>query len=169
MTTFRPIDGWLFPPDTPAPTAFEQLEAGAITVRYPKSDHHLAHSLTSTLQTASTHLNALSTADLITLLGAVGERFRRSLDDATIAEIAANSGLSRAMTRETLAGMADSWTTEALDRLVRAEFPDPRVLDGFVAEADRSVHAAAPGVTLHFGAGSVPGVTVTSMLRALLV
>ena len=73
------------------------------------------------------------------------------------------------MTRKTLTGMAASWTTDALDRLVRAEFPDPRVLDGFVAESGRAVHATAPGVTLHFGAGSVPGVTVTSMLRALLV
>ena len=33
----------------------------------------------------------------------------------------------------------------------------------------RRVRAAAPAVTLHFGAGSVPGVTVTSMIRALLV
>ena len=106
---------------------------------------------------------------MITLLGSVGERFARTLDDDTIAEIASNSGLSPAMTRETLAGMAASWTTVALDRLVRAEFPDPRVLDGFVTEADRAVRAAAPGTTLHFGAGSVPGVTVTSMIRALLV
>ena len=164
-----PTDAWLFPPGTPAPTTFEHLDAGAIKIRYPKSDHHLAHTLASALHVARPHLAALATSDLITLLGSVGERFTGTLDDATIAEIAANSGLSRAMTRETLAGMARSWTTDALDRLVRAEFPDPRVLDGFVAGTDRAVRAAAPGVTLHFGAGSVPGVTVTSMLRALLV
>ncbi len=164
-----PIDAWLFPPDAPAPTTFEHLNAGAVQLRYPKSDHHLAHSLTSTLHAARPHLATLATSDLVTLLGTVGERFNRTLDDATIAEIAANGGLSPAMTRETLTGMAESWTTEALDRLVRAEFPDPRVLDGFVAETDRAVRATAPGVTLHFGAGSVPGVTVTSMIRALLV
>ena len=153
----------------PAPTAFEHVDAGAVRIRHPKSDHDLAHNLTSSLRNARTGLSTLSTDALITLLGSVGERFTRTLDDATIAEIASNSGLSPAMTRETLAGMAASWTTDALDRLVRAEFPDPRVLDGFVTEADRAVRAAAPGTTLHFGAGSIPGVTVTSMIRALLV
>lgn len=164
-----PTDAWLFPPGTPAPTTFEHLDAGAVNMRYPKSDHHLAHALTSALRAARPRLAALTTSDLITLLGSIGERFTRTLDDDAIAEIAANSGLSRAMTRETLAGMAASWTAGALDRLVRAEFPDPRVLDGFVAEAGRAVRATAPGITLHFGAGSVPGVTVTSMLRALVV
>ena len=171
MTAPRPyrIDAWLFPPNTPAPTTFERLDAGAVIIRYPKSDHNLARTLTSTLHAARPRLATLATPDLITLLGSVGERFARTLDDSTIAEIAGNSGLSPAMTRETLAGMAASWTTGALDRLVRAEFPDPRVLDEFVAEGVRAVRATSPGVTLHFGAGSVPGVTVTSMLRALLV
>lgn len=167
--TASPVDAWLLPPDAPVPSAFEHLEAGAVTLRYPKSDHHLARTLTSTLHAARPHLAALATSDLITLLGTVGERFARTLDEYAIAEIAANSGLSPAMTREAVAGMAATWATDALDRLVRAEFPDPRVLDGFVAEADRAVRATAPGVTLHFGAGSVPGVTVTSMLRTLLV
>ena len=171
MTTPRPhrIDAWLFPPEVPAPTTFEHIDAGAARIRYPKSDHDLAHNLTSSLRNARASLAALSTDAMITLLGSAGERFARTLDEHTIAEIASNSGLSPAMTRATLTGMAASWTTDALDRLVRAEFPDPRVLDGFVTEADRAVRAAAPGTTLHFGAGSVPGVTVTSMIRALLV
>lgn len=163
------IDAWLLPPDIPRPTTFEHTAAGTVTLRYPKSDHHLAHSMITALRDSRTNLATLATADLIDLLGSVGERISRTIDDAAIAEIAANSGLSRPMTREVVTGMAASWTSEALDRLVRAEFRDPRVLDGFVTEGDRAVRAAAPGVTLHFGAGSVPGVTVTSLLRALLV
>jgi hypothetical protein len=45
--------------------------------------------------------------------------------------------------------MAPSWTTAAIDQLVRAEFPDPRVLDGFVAETggrEDAADEAAPGV-----------------------
>lgn len=164
-----PADAWLLPPDTPRPTTFEHTAAGAVTLRHPKSDHHLADSLITALGDSRTNLATLATADLIHLLGSVGERFASTIDDAAIDEIAANGGLSRPMTREVLTGMADSWTTGALDRLVRAEFPDPRVLDGFVTEGERAVRAASPGVTLHFGAGSVPGVTVTSLLRALLV
>ena len=163
------IDAWQLPADVPAPTAFEHIDAGALEIRYPKSDHDLADNVTSSLRSARASLAAMRTDEMITLLGSVGERFARTLDDDAIAEIAANSGLSPAMTREALNGMAPSWTTEALDRLVRAEFPNPGVLDGFVQEAGRAVRAAAPGITLHFGAGSVPGVTVTSMIRALLV
>ena len=108
MTTPRTprIDAWVFPPGTSAPTVppamsredrelpLEHHGAGTVTIRYPKSDHHLAHSLISALRSARTALAALATTDLITLLGSVGERFTRALDDATIAEIAANSGLS---------------------------------------------------------------------------
>ena len=171
MTTPRPsrFDAWLFPLGLPPPRTFEHTSAGGPTIHYPKSDHHLAHTLVSTLRTSRSALAALRTQDLIAILGSVGERFVHTLDEEAIAEVAANAGLSPPMTREVLAGMAASWTTDALTRLVRAEFRDPRVLDGFVREDGREVRAAAPGVTLHFGAGSVPGVTITSMLRALLV
>ena len=171
MTTPRPsrFDAWLFPPELPPPSALEDTPTGTITIRYPKSDHHLAHTLFSTLRASRPALTALCTDDVIALLGHVGECFADSLDEEAIAEVAANAGLSPPMTREVLTGMAASWTTDALDRLVRAEFPNPRVLDGYVKEDGREVRAAAPGVTLHFGAGSVPGVTITSMLRALLV
>ena len=171
MTRAAPLvfDAWLFPPKLPRPTAVNDTSTGGTILRYPKSDHHLGHNLISSLRASRPSLAGLPTDDLITLLGAAGERFPDTLDEKTIALVAANAGLSPPMTREVLAGMAASWTTEALSRLVRAEFPDPRVLDEFADEDGREVRAAGPGVTLHLGAGSVPGVTITSMLRALLV
>lgn len=171
MTSARPsrFAAWLFPPGVPPPPTFEDTVAGDTILRYPKSDHNLAHTLVLTLRSARPPLASIATRELITLLGAVAERFARNLGERTIAEVAGNARLSPPMTREVLSGMAQSWTTDALDRLVRAEFPDPRVLDGFVRQGGREVRAAAPGVTLHLGAGSVPGVTITSMLRALLV
>ena len=171
MSTPRPsvFDAWLFPPTLRPPSALEHTSTSAPTIRYPKSDHHLVHLLFSTLRASRPALAAIPTDDLIIILGAVGERFPHTLDEQTIAHVAADAGLSLPMTREVLTGMAASWTTGALARLVRAEFPDPRVLDGFLSEDGRKVRAAAPGVTFHLGAGSVPGVTITSMLRALLV
>lgn len=171
MTASRPpaFDAWIFPPGLPQPRALGHVGADTVTIRYPKSDHHLAHRLVSALREARPPLASLQTHDLTTLLGAVGERFPHTLGEKAVAQVAANAGLSPPMTREVLGGMAASWSTDALTRLVRAEFPDPRVLDGFVAEDGRRIHAAAPGVTLHLGAGSVPGVTITSILRALLV
>ncbi len=171
MTPARPsrFGAWLFPPGVPTSSTFEDTVAGGTNLRYPKSDHNLAHTLVSSLRSARPPLAALDTRELVTLLGAAGERFARNLDDEAIAQVARNARLSVPMTEEVLSGMAPSWTADALDRLVRAEFPDPRVLDGFVRQGGRKVRAAAPGVTLHLGAGSVPGVTITSMLRALLV
>ena len=166
MTT---LDGWSWPPGLPAPSSFARTQAGGLEIRYPKSDHHLAYVVASSLRHAARALATMRTGDLVAALGAVGERFARDLDDQGVREVAANAGLSPAMAQAVVTGMVESWTTEALERLVQAEFPDPGVLDGFVAEDGRRIRAAAPGVTLHFGAGSVPGVTVTSMIRALLV
>ena len=138
-------------------------------IRYPKSDHNLARVIISSLRRAQRDLAALETKELVAILGSVGERFAQGPGDRCVGEVAANSELSPAMAEAALRGMAQSWTAGALDRLVRAEFRHPGVLDGFVAEQRRGIRAASPGVSVHFGAGSVPGVTVTSMIRALLV
>ncbi|MDE2653506.1 MAG: hypothetical protein OXI71_06765 [Gemmatimonadota bacterium] len=198
----RESDAWVLPPGLPAPGTYEHLRAGDLPIRYPTRDAVDAAALIATLRAARRGLAAIPTAEMVRILGGAAEALTRDLDRADLVDIAANGRLSPAMARAVVAGMAPSWTTAAIDRLVRAEFPDPRVLDGFVAEtggrygaadeaapdgrdgageperparaADaatprRHVRAAGPPVTLHFGAGSVPGVTVTSMIRALLV
>lgn len=178
------LDAWLWPPNLAAECATQTGRAGGLSVRYPKSDHHLARLLISSLATSAKGLADIPARDLAAILGAVGERLAAGLDERIVMAIAANAGLTAPMAGVVARGMAESWTTESLMRLLHAEFPDPAVLDGFVADgpiaADpatdsptgvtgREVTAAAPGVTLHIGAGSVPGVTVTSMIRALMV
>ena len=169
MSKERPIDAWIWPPTISEPSTFERGRAGGLMIRYPKSDHNLAGVIISSLRRARRDLATLETKELVAILGAVGERFAQGPDDRCAAEVTANSELSPAMAKAVLRGMAQSWTASALDRLVRAEFRHPGVLDGFVAEHGRGIRAASPGVSVHFGAGSVPGVTVTSMIRALLV
>ncbi|MCY4398816.1 MAG: hypothetical protein OXE96_05645 [Gemmatimonadetes bacterium] len=169
MPRDRPVDAWILPPAIPAPSTFQHARAGGLTIRYPQPDHDLAGVIISSLRDARRALATFETKELVAILGGVGERFARGLDDRRIGEVAANADLSPAMAETALGGMTQSWTTSALDRLVRAEFRDPGVLDGFVARDRRSIRAASPGVSVHFGAGSVPGVTVTSMVRALLV
>ena len=51
----------------------------------------------------------------------------------------------------------------------RQSFPTRGCWTDFVSGGARAIRAAGPGLTLHLGAGTVPGVTVTSMIRALLV
>lgn len=174
MSAAPRLDAWLWPPNLAAECATQTSHAGALRVRYPKSDHHLARLLMSSLADSSKGLADIRACDLAAILGAAGERVAAGLDQRAVDAIAANAGLTPPMAGVVARRMAESWTTESLMRLLQAEFPDPAVLDGFVADGraavtGREVTAGAPGVTLHIGAGSVPGVTVTSMIRALMV
>lgn len=163
------VDAWLWPPNLATECATQAGRTGGLSARYPKSDHHLARLLMSSLAGSSATLASIRARDLAAILGAAGERVAASLDDRVVNAVAANAGLTPAMARVVARGMAESWTTESLMRLLDAEFRDPAVLDGFVVEGGRELRAASPGVTVHIGAGTVPGVTATSMIRALMV
>lgn len=174
MSAAATLDAWLWPPEFAAECATHTSRAGGLSVRYPKSDHHLARLLMSALAESSKGLADVRAQHLAEIVGAAGERVAARLDDRVVDAVAANAGLTAPMARVVARGMAESWTTESMMRLLHAEFPDPAVLDGFVTDGPagitgRQVTAAAPGVTFHIGAGSVPGVTVTSMIRALMV
>jgi hypothetical protein len=75
------------------------------------------------------------------------------------------------MIRLSLDHMARDWCAPSLERLLRAELRDPGALDGFVLDATRGarVYATGPALIVHILAGNVPGVAVTSLVRALLV
>ena len=161
------MDAWALPPGSAPPTAFEQSRAGTVTLRYPKSDLHLQRRIIDSLRDARRALTALSNADLVEILGSVGEDLAGPNADK-IELIAQEAGLSTQMTEAVLEGMAPSWSRDGLARLLAADLAAPRSLESFAEAGNRRIRALAPGVTLHFGAGSVPGLTATSMLRALL-
>ncbi len=163
------VDGWLWPPEAPRPNSFVEARAGQARVRAPVPEPGRAAALFSSLRAASRRLAARPVQQIAATLGSVATALVRTLNDDALREVAANAALSPAMAREVLAGVAETWTPHALDRLLRAEFPDPRALDGFAPDGDRAVRAAGHGATLHIGSGSVPGATATSMIRALLV
>ncbi len=166
----RPVlDGWVWPAGAPSPISHLQIRAGGLDIRHPEPDLDVAGRLVASLRASARVLAAIPSRELIAALGRAGESFVNSIGDNGLWRIAQNAELSREMTAEVVSGMAATWSTEALEGLVYAEFPDPRVLDGFVPDNERLVSATAPGITLHLGAGSVPGVTVMSIIRALLV
>jgi hypothetical protein len=114
-----------------------------------------------------------TTEEIAQLLGRVAARLlsegdplrRKALDLLPV-----TSGLSPPMAEAVLDGMARDWTHRRLQVLLRSELDDPRVLDGFRAGAGgRAVRALGYPLTVHIGSGSVPGVSVTSLVRGLLV
>ncbi len=84
--------------------------------------------------------------------------------------LAPYSGFSSPMAEAVLEGMARGWMRECLWDLVRSEFSDPAVLEGFRPgpTGDRTRALGFP-LTFHLGAGTVPGVATTSLIRGLLV
>lgn len=111
--------------------------------------------------------------ELVRTLGRVGERFLDP-DDALRTEaldrLPGVNGISGAMARLVVDGMARDWTRSRLRRLLEAEFPDSGVLDGFrPGAAGGRLRALGLPVGFHVSAGTVPGVSVTSLIRGLLV
>ncbi len=155
----------------PGAGTLERLQEtpGELLVQHPPADAGLARTLVTSLRDAGPGLASIPIAEMVETLGGAGEAFVRGLDAVAVRQAAANAGMSAAMVTDIIDGMARSWNTDALERLVAAEFPDPRVLDGFAPRTERAIRAAGPGLTLHLGAGTVPGTTITSMMRALLV
>jgi hypothetical protein len=97
-----------------------------------------------------------------------GDPLRRQ----ALERIPEEAGFSPEMARHILDRMAVDWLEPPLRRMVDQEFPDPAVLDRWVESPDGSgrwLRAMGDGVALHIGAGSVPGVCATTLVRSLLV
>jgi hypothetical protein len=107
------------------------------------------------------------------LLGRAGARFldpadplRREAEE----RLPATADLSPEMARAVIEGMARDWTGARLMGMLAAELPQPEALDRFVPQPGGGrARAFAPALSFHVGAGTVPGVSATSMLRGLLL
>lgn len=147
----------------------------------PALDPEGARALLERLRAARPALLEVEAREMARILGSVGARFLEPSDplrQAALDRIPGEAGFSPRMAERVLQGMARDWTTPRLLRLLEAEFGDPTVLDRF-ANAHGEAEAPGPeapllramgdGVAVHIGAGSVPGVCATSLVRSLLV
>lgn len=109
---------------------------------------------------------------IVEVIDRVAARFQDPSDPIRLeaeANLPAITGYSLPMIRTVLDRMASDWRAPALERLLRCEFGDPSILDGFATSGGRTSYAAGPDLVTHIFSGNVPGVAVTSMIRALLV
>ncbi len=100
-------------------------------------------------------------------LGTRGSAARASLERA----LPPVTGYSSEMVGHGLDRIAQGWTEDALWNALAAEFGDPEMLDrpSLRPGGPGRVRAFGPGLVAHIFSGNVPGVPVTSLLRALLV
>jgi hypothetical protein len=120
------------------------------------------------------HLAERPVIEVVQAVGRVADRFLDPEDELrkdAIAGVSHVAGISAAMAGRVLDGMAADWRTEPLLQLLKAEFGDAGVLDEFTPDGrtGRKTRAFGPALTFHVFSGNVPGVSVTSLIRALLL
>jgi hypothetical protein len=129
--------------------------------------------LCDTLESAGRRLRDLPTGRVIDAVDAAARRLRDPGGAARrelMGSLTALSGLSPAMAEHVLQRLSQDWLAPPLHRLLTAELGGAEAVDGFIRRGDgRRARAIAPALGLHVFSGNVPGVSVTSIVRALLV
>jgi hypothetical protein len=149
--------------------------ANAVEVRVPRITPALLRTQAQALRAArDEYLAERPVGEIVALIDRVAARLRDPDDElCRTAEgvLPLVTGYSPPMVRRVLDRMAADWRSGPLRELLRAEFGDPRVLDGFRARTHGGgeERAYGPRLTAHVFSGNVPGVAVTSLVRALLV
>ncbi|HEX2202762.1 MAG TPA: acyl-CoA reductase [Longimicrobium sp.] len=171
------IDAFHLPalPHPPTTTWSFGRGAEAFELRIPRlSAAHLRAQVGALVEARARHLERRPVAEIVEVIDAVAARL---LDPADVLRVTAEHALpaithySPPMVRRVLDRMAADWRAGPLRELLRSEFGDPRVLDGFQAEPRHHGRVAAfgPRLATHVFSGNVPGVAVTSLVRSLLV
>jgi hypothetical protein len=124
------------------------------------------------LRATRNRLRSRTSASIAAALGSAARRFLDPTDPLraeALERLPESSGLSAAVARLVLDHMAADWTEERLRRLLATELGDPCPLDTFVERGGGRSMAIGPAFCVQIGAGGVPGVGVTALLRSLLV
>lgn len=166
------FDAWWLP-DAPSGLTFESVQAGGVQCRYPAPTPALIDATLQSLRDAGRAIGERPVAEIVAAVDAAAGRLLDPEDpirgDAERL-LQAASGYSQAMATLVIERMAADWRAGPTRRLLRAELDDAAALDGFAPAGDgRRVRAYGPRLTFHVFAGNVPGVAVTSLVRALLV
>lgn len=143
------------------------LEAGAHRAEAPVLSPQQLHELCVRLRAAGKTLRTLPTTRIIRAIDAAAARIHADADSLAPA-VAAFTRTSPIMATFVIRRMAEDWRAPALQRLVQAEFGDADVPFP-VPSASGGAYPVPPGLALHVFSGNVPGVSVTSIARALLV
>jgi len=139
----------------------------------PGADPPPAPLLDHLVQVGGPSLRTLGFRTRLQVLGRAGERFLDPADPLrreAEARLPSDADLTPRGVRQVIEGMARDWTAERLAGAVRADFPDPDVLDGFrPGIRGERIRVVAPRLLVQVGAGNVPGTGATALLRGLLV
>lgn len=134
----------------------------------------LVEQVDALLEARAEHLAERPVAEVVRVIDLVAGRLLDPADPLrreAEAVVPLTSGLSAPMVRRLLDRTAADWRAPRLLGLLRAEFGEPEVLDGFRprGRAWGRSHAYGPRLATHLFSGEAPGAAVGSLIRVLLV
>ena len=147
---------------------------GHVPMRVPDlMPHALREVLVSLKANRSKYLAQRPVAAVLEAIDAATKRLTRpggDLYDELVETLPSLTGYSQRMIEIGLERMGAGWTAEALRGALEGEFGSIAVLDDFQPRQPRGLQRAfgAP-LTIHIFSGNIPGVSVTSLIRALCV
>jgi hypothetical protein len=161
-------------PRVPAAVADHVIAArDGVQAVVPALDPVLLDRVCADLLAAREHLTAMPVGRVIRAIDAATRRLLAPAEPERIQvlhSLRAISGFSDVMASHVLDRTAQDWLAPQLDKLVRDELGGPESVESFVRASDgRRIRAIAPPLSFHVFSGNVPGVGVTSIVRALLV
>jgi hypothetical protein len=143
------------------------------SVRYPSLDDSDKDVLVKLLIEGNAAIKNMPVSEIIQAIGKVAKRFMDKDDPLrheALEIMVPTAGVSSEMAETILAGMSADWTGEKLTELLEREFASPAILDCFQRiDSGRSQMAYGFTFNLTVGSGTVPGVGVTALIRALLL
>jgi len=176
MSDDEPIDAFHLPGLEEADVErWEIREYGPapVRLRFPVLHARALTRIADRIADAGGAIRSMGSGDIVAFIDSAARRLA-DVDDplrrTAEAALPAITGYSAPMIRLVLDRVTRDWTAPALLELLDREIPQG-ALERFVPErgtANRML-AVGPRLTLHIGSGNVPGVTVTSIVRSLLV
>jgi hypothetical protein len=147
---------------------------GHVSANVPVLTAHALRELLATVRAAG--LEVLTRRPASEIIQAIDAATRglvepgRPLHDELVALLPELTGYSREMIEIGLERMGANWTAAALTDAMTGEFGSIDVLDDFqIRGSGGRQRAFGPSLTVHIFSGNIPGVSVSSLIRALCV
>jgi hypothetical protein len=147
------------------------LEHGGARSRFPLLTKVQLTEICRTIREQRRQLVSTPVNKIVSAIDRAAARMQSDLAETTQL-LNAVTGYSQPVVKETLQHMLADWRADSLQTMLAAELPDARILDQPIPDPDvpgKLIAAYGFPLTFHMFSGNVPGVAVTSIIRALLV
>lgn len=147
---------------------------GHVPVRIPTfTPHSLRDLLTGLREKRSAVLSERPVTEILESIGKAAGRLTSPGDpfyEELVNTLPELTGYSRRMIEIGLERMGAGWTAAALRSAIEGEFGSLEMLDDFQPRPTGGYHRAfGPPLTVHIFSGNIPGISVSSLVRALCV